>query len=133
MNETLPTHVILDLLPLYFEGEVSEETRVLIEDHLRRDPQLRDLVDEAGKPLFLQAVPAPLKKETEMEALRKTKRMMVQHNVFLIMAIILSLMTGLSYLFLGDEPRGAAAPFIFGGLAAVFWLAFFFVNRSLDR
>ena len=44
-----------------------------------------------------------------MEALKKVKKMMVQHNLFLALAVILTIMVGISYIFLGDEPRGAQA------------------------
>ena len=38
MNEKIPQHVILDLLPLYLADEVSDETRTLIEEYLKTDP-----------------------------------------------------------------------------------------------
>lgn len=132
MKDKIPQHVILDLLPLYLADEVSAETRTLIEEYLKTDPQLATLAEQARKATSLQEIPAPLKKETEMEALKKIKKMMVQHNLFLALAVILTLMVGISYIFLWDEPRGAQAPFVFGGLAAVFWLAFFMVNRKLE-
>ena len=71
MNKTLPKHVILDLLPLYLEDEVSNETRTLLDICLEEDPQLRKLVEKAKAAIPMQAIPAPLKKETEMEALKK--------------------------------------------------------------
>ncbi len=132
MTNEIPNYVILDLLPLYFEGEVSKETILLIEEYLRQNPQMAALAEQANLTTTLQDVPAPLKKENEMEALRKAKRLMVQHNVFLAAAIVLSMMTALSYLFLSDEPRGAVAPLIFGGLAVASWVAFLTVNRSLS-
>jgi predicted anti-sigma-YlaC factor YlaD len=125
--------VIIDLLPLYLEGEVSDETRALIEEHLKNDPQLAKLAEQAKVAPSLQEIPAPLKKETEMEALKKVKKLMIQHNVFLALAVILTLMMGISYIFLWDEPRGAAAPFVFGGLAAMFWFAFFVVNKKISE
>ena len=132
MKDKIPQHVILDLLPLYLADEVSAETRTLIEEYLKTDPQLATLAEQARKATALQEIPAPLKKENEMEALKKIKKMMVQHNLFLALAVILTLMVGISYIFLWDEPRGAQAPFVFGGLAAVFWFAFFMVNRKLE-
>lgn len=133
MREKIPQHVILDLLPLYIEGEVSNETHSLIEEYLKHDPQLAKLVEQAKIAPSLQDIPAPLKKENEMEALKKVKKMMIQHNVFLALGVILTLMAGIAYIFLWDEPRGAAAPFIFGGLAALFWTAFFVVNRKISE
>lgn len=132
MNETIPQHVILDLLPLYLANEVSEETRNLIEEYLKTDPQLATLAEQAKRASTLQEIPAPLKKENEMEALKKVKKLMVQHNAFLALAVILTIMVGISYIFLWDEPRGDVAPFIFGGLAALFWTAFFVVNRKIE-
>ena len=135
MNEKIPQHVILDLLPLYLADEVSKETRQLIEEYLKTDPQLATLADKATggfrHATSLQEIPAPLKKETEMEALKQVRKLMVQHNVFLALAVVLTIMVGISYVFLWDEPRGAAAPYIFGGLAGIFWIAFFLVNRKI--
>ena len=132
MKEKIPQHVILDLLPLYLAEEVSDETRNLIEEYLREDPQLATLARQA-KNATLQEIPAPINKETEMEALKKVRKLMVQHNVFLALAVLLTLMVGTSYIFLWDEPRGAAAPFVFGGLAIIFWIAFFLVNRKITE
>ena len=132
MTTRVPQHVILDLLPLYLANEVSEETRNLIEEYLKTDPQLATLAEQAKNTKPLQEIPAPINKETEMEALKKVKRLMVQHNIFLALAVILTVMVGISYIFLWDEPRGAAAPFVFGGLAGIFWLAFFIVNRKIS-
>lgn len=132
MNEHVPQHLILDLLPLYLADEVSDETRKFMGDYLKTHPQLAKLAEQAKLVPPLQDVPAPLKKETEMEALKKVRKLMVQHNVFLVLAVILTLMTGISYIFLWDEPRGAQAPFVFGGLAAMFWVAFFAVNKKIE-
>jgi|GEM_PF-1615715 len=132
MNEKIPQHVILDLLPLYLADEVSEETRNLIEEYLKTDPQLATLAQQAKKATSLQEIPVPINKETEMEALKKVRKLMVQHNVFLALAVILTIMVGVSYIFLWDEPRGAAAPFVFGGLAGIFWVAFYLVNRKIN-
>ncbi|GJQ35645.1 MAG: hypothetical protein JETCAE01_16550 [Anaerolineaceae bacterium] len=68
-----------------------------------------------------------------MDALKKVRKLMVQHNVFLALAVILTIMMGIAYIFLWDEPRGAQAPFVFGGLAAFFWGAFFWVNRKISE
>ena len=133
MNENIPQHIILDLLPLYLADEVSEETRTLIDAYLKTHPQLAKLAEQAKQAPTLQDVPAPLKKENEMEALKKVRKLMVQHNVFLALAVILTLMMGIAYIFLWDEPRGAQAPFVFGGLATLFWVAFFAVNRKISE
>ena len=90
--------------------------------------------EQAKRAPSLQEIPAPINKESEMEALKKVKKMMlqVQHNVFLFLAVILTCMVGISYIFLWDEPRGPQAPFAFGGLALIFWIAFFVVNKKIS-
>jgi hypothetical protein len=133
MKEKIPQHVILDLLPLYLADEVSNETRNLIEEYLKTDPQLAALALQAKNATPLHEIPAPINKETEMEALKKVKKLMVQHNVFLALAVVLTIMVGISYIFLWDEPRGAAAPFVFGGMAMIFWIAFLLVNRNISE
>jgi anti-sigma factor RsiW len=134
MNEKIPQHVILDLLPLYLADEVSAETRNLIEEYLKTDPQLATLAEQAKHASTLQEIPAPITKETEMEALKKVKKMMlsVQHHVFLAFAVITTFMVGVSAVFLWDEPRGPQAPYIFGGMALIFWIAFFLVNKKIS-
>jgi len=82
MKEKIPQHVILDLLPLYLADEVRDETRELIEDYLKTDPQLATLAEQAKHAPSLQEIPAPLNKETEMKAYKKGKKLMIQHNVF---------------------------------------------------
>jgi hypothetical protein len=133
MKEKIPQHIIFDLLPLYLADEVSEETGNLIEAYLKTDPQLATLAKQAKNATPLQEIPAPINKETEMEALKKVRKLMVQHNVFLAFAVVLTLMIGISYIFLWDEPRGAAAPFVFGLMATFFWIAFFTVNRKISE
>jgi len=133
MTEKIPQHVILDLLPLYLADEVSEETRNLIAEYLKTDPQLATLAEQAKQSTSLQEIPAPINKETEMEALKKVRKLMVQLNVFLALAVILTSMVGISYIFLWDKPWGAAARVVFGGLAGIFWIAFFLVNRKISE
>jgi anti-sigma factor RsiW len=129
----IPRHLIIDLLPLYLAEEVSAETRTVIEEYLKTDPQLAALAEQAKNVPSLQEIPAPINKESEMEALKKVKKMMlsVQHHVFLAVAVIATFMVGISAVFLWDEPRGPQAPYIFGGLALIFWIAFFLVNKKI--
>ncbi len=131
MTERIPQHVILDLLPLYFEGEVSKETHDLIEEYLKQDPQLAKLAEQAKGAISLQGIPAPLKKETEMEALEKVKKLMVQHSVFLSLALILTFMAGLSGFFPMWGAPFSGATIIFGILSAICWIAFFTLAKRI--
>lgn len=42
--ETIPRKVVLDLLPAYMAGEVSEDTKAFVEDYAKDDPQIARLI-----------------------------------------------------------------------------------------
>ncbi len=131
MKERIPRHLIIDLLPLFLADDVSQETRSLIEEYLKTDPQLAALAKQAKHATPLQEIPAPINKETEMEALKKVRKLMIQHNVFLALAVLTTFLTGIAFISLRDEDP--LAPFIMMGMAVIFWLAFFVVNRKISE
>ncbi len=69
--------VILDLLPLYLAGEVSEETAALVKKHLESDPELAETAKQMAKADSLNKVPIPFRKETAMETYQEAKKWMV--------------------------------------------------------
>ncbi len=68
--------VILDLLPLYLAGEVSEETAALVKKHLESDPELAETAKEMAKADSLNKVPIPFKKEAALETYGEAKKWM---------------------------------------------------------
>ena len=80
-------NVILDLLPLYVDGEVSAETRALVEAYLETDPELEKIAQRLKKATLLDDIPVPLTKENEMEAYKEAKRMMLFRTVVIAIAI----------------------------------------------
>lgn len=127
MKEKIPQHVILDLLPLYLTDEISEETKALIEEYLKTDPQLAKLAEQAKHVPPLQEIPAPLNKETEMDAFKKGKYLMIQHNVFLALAVLLTLVVGHSYIYSWETGRGMTI-----ALTIISWYAFLSVNEKIE-
>lgn len=79
--------VIQDLLPLYLAGEVSGDTRTLVEEYLDTDPEFANEVRELEEMGFLGDVPVPLTKEDQMEAYKEAKRLMVLRTAILAIAI----------------------------------------------
>jgi hypothetical protein len=67
--------VILDLWPLYESGEASADTRALVEQHLREDPELARLLREAGGTGVLRPGPQALPQDAEMETLVRARRL----------------------------------------------------------
>lgn len=68
--------VILDLLPLYLAGEVSEETGALVKSYLEADPELAETAKEMAKADSLGKVPIPFKKEAALETYSEAKKWM---------------------------------------------------------
>ena len=89
-------NVILDLLPLYLAGEVSADTRALVEEYLETDPELAKVAKQSAAMELPGDIPIPLTKEDEMEAYRKTKRLMFLGTV--ILAVLIAAAMGLALL-----------------------------------
>jgi len=89
-------HVILDLLPLYLAGEVSADTRALVEKYLETDPALANVAKQSAATELPGDIPVPHTKEDEMEAYRKAKRLMFLGTVAL--AALMSAVTVLALL-----------------------------------
>jgi anti-sigma factor RsiW len=73
--------VILDLLPLYIAGEVSADSRHLVEKYLQADPELARLAERTAAINFDDDIPIPLDKEDQMEAYKEAKRMMLWKTI----------------------------------------------------
>jgi hypothetical protein len=85
--------VILDLWPVYESGEASAETRALVEQFLRDDPEFAELVRSrtplASRP---QSVPE-LSRDHELETLRRTQRLLLLRQQLLLLGLLF-IMTG---------------------------------------
>ena len=101
--KSVTKNVILDLLPLYLAGDVSDDTRALVEDYLSRDPELEraarvaEAFGEAG------AVPAPKRKEAAMKAFTEAKHRLWMRALtlaILITSLFAVALFGALYLFL---------------------------------
>lgn len=59
--------VVTDLLPLYFSGEASADTRTLVEDYFRQDPDFERIARGAAKPLETLRAATPIAAGPEKE------------------------------------------------------------------
>ncbi len=73
--------VILDLLPLYIAGEVSTDSRHLVEKYLQADPELARLAERTAAINFDDDIPVPLAEEDQLEAYKEAKRMMLWKTI----------------------------------------------------
>jgi hypothetical protein len=65
MNVT--REVVTDLLPIYFSGEASGDTKVLVEDYFRQDPDFERIARDAATPLETLRAAAPIAASSEKE------------------------------------------------------------------
>jgi hypothetical protein len=73
MNTTMNRNIILDLLPAYVGGDASAETRQLVEEYAKGDPEIARLIQAGG--LEKLAGRGIVDKETaEFKTLKRVKR-----------------------------------------------------------
>ena len=72
----LTKDVVLDLLPLYLAGEVSENTAELVRKYLEDDPELAEKAKEMAKADSLGKVPIPFKRDAALETYNEAKKWM---------------------------------------------------------
>lgn len=82
--------VITDLLPVYLSGEASADTKALIESFLQDDPEFAKLIDENGA--VLPDGQINLSKDTEMDTLNKTTKLLRDRSTYLAFTIFFLLL-----------------------------------------
>lgn len=130
MNVT--REVVTDLLPIYFSGEASGDTKLLVEEYFRRDPDFERIARSAASPLETLQAAAPLPADPEREkrdlesvlwGLRR-RTWLFGVSLFLTLAPLSFDFTGgrIVSLMVRDAPWHAAFDW---SLAAVLWFLYF--------
>ncbi len=128
--------VITDLLPLYLAGEASEDTRALVEDFFRQDPQFEQLArpSEAPLPALDEQGHAIAQ---EKATLMRVKSILRTRSILFGLALFCTLTpfvfsfgndSGVTWWMIRDMPEGAAA---FGVFAVLAWGAYAWTFRDL--
>jgi len=130
MNVT--REVVTDLLPIYFSGEASGDTKVLVEDYFRQDPDFARTARSAATPLETLRVAPPVatgseKEKRDLESIRfRLERRKVLFGVSLFLTLVpLSFHFNQGHivsLMVRDAPWQAAFSWT---LAAFFWFVYF--------
>lgn len=76
MKVEITNDLIVDLLPMYLAGEVSEDTATLVKKYLEAHPELAETAQEMARADSLNKVPIPFRKETAMETYQEAKKWM---------------------------------------------------------
>lgn len=139
MNVT--REVILDLLPVYLAGEASADTRKLVDEYLKQDLELgREIRQKMVENLAAVAAPA-MPPELELKTLRRTRKLLSKQRWLFGMAILFTLLPGLTILRFSagrrpdvqvlarDYPWLALFSLLVG---IVLWVAYYLTRRSSD-
>lgn len=132
----LEREVIIDLLPLYFSGEASPATRILVEEYFRENPDFeRAARGTVGALDALRAPTAAPEEEREKAALERSRDALQTRTSFFWIAVCY---TVLLLLFKVRDHRPVFIMFeekptvgvIFASLAVFFWFGYFRVRKS---
>jgi hypothetical protein len=133
---TVTRDVILDLLPLYFAGQVSADTRTLVDEFLKTDP------DFARMSRRFDALKAqgglPEAAASERRAFERTRMLLRYRNQTIGVAIAFSLMPfafgfhggQVDWILLRDKPAVGVTWLLVG---IVCWIAAYLIGRRANR
>lgn len=123
MNVT--REVINDLWPLYSAGDASADSRALVDEFLRQDPDFARLLRGRGEQdLLRHDVPKP-RPDSEAQALRRTKRLLHGLDWLLFAAMLFSCF---AFGRIVSDTSWDVSPVNFivtATIAGAFWIAFF--------
>lgn len=124
--------VMNDLLPVYFSGEASKDTRTLVEEYFRENPEFERQARGAGKPLDALRAMMTVAPEAEKEKrdLKKVHRAMWRRKLIFGMALFFTLAPlafvysrgHLVWMMLRNDPWTAA---FYWGFALMMWVVYF--------
>jgi hypothetical protein len=133
-------NVIMDLLPVYLSGEASPDTKDLIEEFLRQNPEFSSVVEAqkqefSGQHELLEPAGAP-SADHELRTLARTRLLLERQKWSMALALMLTafpfsfVFSGghLTFIIVRDQPGLAVAAW-FG--AAILWILYFLTHRRL--
>jgi hypothetical protein len=128
--------IVTDLLPAYFSGEASTDTRRLVETYFREDPEFERHARGESSAWRTLAPPRPLTSEAALETILRTKRLIRLRGTWMGCAIFLSLLP-LAFTFDSSATYWAWQAFPLGaviaaGLAGCAWFGYFRIRRMLQ-
>src|SRR5476649_1942880 len=130
---TVTRDVVLDLLPLYFAGEVSADTRALLDEFLRTDPDFARMSQRFNT--LLKPSDHPGKPDAaERRAFERTRMLVRYRNQSIGLAIAFSLApftftfgsSGVQWVLMREQPVIALA---WGLTGVACWVAAYIIGR----
>lgn len=132
--ESVPRNVILDLLPAYIAGEASEESRALVEEYARHDPQIARLIRAGALEPAATTPKVAAPDDLEMKALKRVRRTIRRQIAYVGIATALLLMIPLVAMQFSDEVNWTGGDFVFAGtLLFGTGVTFVLIARQMDN
>jgi len=126
--------VIADLLPIYNSRECSADTKRLIEEFLRANPDFEQQANISSKIALNTPILQKLQKSDEMKSLKKAKRLLKTRATIMALAIFFSLapfsvfnVDGKTHWMMLENPLDAC---IYGAIGIALWATYFIVRHS---
>ena len=129
--------VVTDLWPLYASGDASADSRSLVEEFLREDPEFERLLRSSGSATFPPPPASALPRDHESESLARAKKHIRRRAWLLAFAIFFTGVPlsfawssdgGILWFMLRDNPVSAA---IYLSIGAVLWIVYAIARRRL--
>ena len=129
---TVTRDVVLDLLPLYFAGDVSADTRALVDEFLRTDPDFARMSQRFDTLLKRHDRPEP--DPAERRAFERTRMLIRYRNQCIGLAVAFSLAPfaftfgpgGVTWMLMREQPVIAIA---WGLTGLACWVAAYILGR----
>src|SRR5262245_38765619 len=119
--------IITDLWPLYVAGEASTDTRGLVEEFLRQDPEFFRLLQDSREVDLLKTAVPSLPPDQEVQALNRTKRLLHGWDWSLVLLLFALQFSGFAFARIVADTSWDVSPVNFivtAAIAAGFWCAF---------
>lgn len=128
--------VLMDLLPAFLAGECSADTRALVEECMKQDPDFARIVDQERNRTMLETVPINLSPELEKRALDSARALLRRRSYLLAFACSFSAFPfsfvfhndAITWIMWRDFPAGAIV-FVVAAIAC--WIGFFATQQRV--
>lgn len=132
----LTRDVVTDLLPAYFSGEASEDTRRLVEEYFRGNPDFERIARSTARGFeTLRRAPGPAPNQLgEVVAFEKTRRLLRKRRIRFGFALLFSALP-FSFVFVSSPSHGMWTWFMlrdapweaasYWAIAAIWWWMYF--------
>ncbi len=132
--ESVHRNVILDLLPAYIAGEVSDETRVLVEEFARGDVQITRLIRAGAHYPSATTARVSLPESLEVKAMKRIRQSIRRQMVYVAMATVALLMVPFTAMQFTSEVNWSPFDFIvMGALLFGTGLMYVLVSRMSEN